>query len=106
MKSSLNNKLLIYGNHMPQLLKEIQKVHSQGLFSKMPRGPIGSYLEVPNSEFRDAVENVIGAGLLGAFLVNNTKDRQTLERIVAKFCQKRPIIITSAFSDTVRTSFR
>lgn len=88
---------------MHDLINDIRKAHSNGLFSKLPRGPIGSYVEVPNSEYLDVVENVIG-GLLGAFLVNNSKDRQLLEKIIAKYDKKRPMIVTTAFSDRVRSS--
>ncbi|XP_061389383.1 structural maintenance of chromosomes protein 6 [Musca vetustissima] len=101
IRASAKNKILIYGNHMPALLKDIQNAYSQGLFSKLPRGPIGSYVDVPNSQFRDIVENAIGSGLLGAFLVNNTKDRQILEKIFAKYEIRRPIVITTTFSDKV-----
>ncbi|XP_073832880.1 structural maintenance of chromosomes 6 [Musca autumnalis] len=101
VKASAKNKILIYGNHMPELLNDIRNAHSKGLFSKMPRGPIGSYVDVPNSQFRDVIENAIGKALLGAFLVNNAKDRQVIEEIFTKYNCRRPIIITTTFSDRV-----
>ncbi|XP_058974562.1 structural maintenance of chromosomes protein 6-like isoform X3 [Musca domestica] len=101
VKASAKNKILIYGKHMPELLTDIRKAHSQGLLSKLPRGPIGSYVDVANSQYRDVIENSIGRGLLGAFLVNNAKDRQILENIFTKYENCRPIIITVAFSDKV-----
>ncbi|XP_058980597.1 structural maintenance of chromosomes protein 6 [Musca domestica] len=101
VKASAKNKILIYGNHMPELLTDIRKAHSQGLFSKLPRGPIGSYVDVANSQYRDVIENSIGRGLLEAFIVNNTKDRQILEKMFTKYENCRPIIITAAFSDKV-----
>lgn len=86
---------------MPQLISEIKNAHSKGFFSQLPRGPIGSYVEVPNSQYRDIVETTIGTGLLSAFIVNNTKDRQTLEKILTKFSNNRPVIITNAFRSQV-----
>uniref|UniRef100_A0A1I8NV53 Rad50/SbcC-type AAA domain-containing protein n=1 Tax=Stomoxys calcitrans TaxID=35570 RepID=A0A1I8NV53_STOCA len=101
VKASAKNKILIYGNHMNDLINDIKRAHQKGMFSKLPRGPLGSYVEVPNSEFRDVVESVIGAGLLGAFLVNSTSDRQVLEKILAKYQAKRPMIITTKFAEAV-----
>uniref|UniRef100_A0A1B0FCJ7 Rad50/SbcC-type AAA domain-containing protein n=1 Tax=Glossina morsitans morsitans TaxID=37546 RepID=A0A1B0FCJ7_GLOMM len=52
-KESIKNKMLIYGRHMPELLKEIKKAHADGKFSVTPVGPIGAYLQVPNNQYRD-----------------------------------------------------
>lgn len=96
VKASVKNKLSIYGEYMPALVDEIKRAHKQGKFSQLPRGPIGNYVEVPKRQYRDIVENII-RGVLNAFIVHNTKDKQVLEAIWAKYSTSPPKIITTPF---------
>lgn len=86
---------------MPELIKHINKAHSEGKFSQLPRGPIGSYVEVPKRQYRDIMEYILGGALLNSFIVNNKRDRDTLGAILDKFVKKRPNIITTAFHNQV-----
>ena len=81
---------------MPALISEIEAAYKQGKFSQLPRGPIGSYVEVPRLQYRDIIESII-ARFLKAFIVNNTSDRQMLDGILTKYTNSPPRVIT--FSD-------
>lgn len=84
---------MIYGDYMPALIDEIKAAYKQGKFSQLPRGPIGSYVEVPRRQYRDIAESII-RGFLNAFIVNNTRDRQILNGILAKYTNSPPMVIT------------
>ncbi|XP_065365152.1 structural maintenance of chromosomes protein 6 [Calliphora vicina] len=101
VKASVKNKLSIYGEYMPALINQIRKAHSEGKFSQLPRGPIGSYVEVPRRQYRDVIESILNGALLNSFIVNNKKDRETLEAILDRFTPNRPNIITTAFRNQV-----
>uniref|UniRef100_A0A1A9WHF7 Structural maintenance of chromosomes protein 6 n=1 Tax=Glossina brevipalpis TaxID=37001 RepID=A0A1A9WHF7_9MUSC len=98
VKESIKNKMLIYGRHMPELLKEIDKARANGKLSVPPVGPVGAYLQVPNSQYRDSIESLIGPKVLQAFICDNASDRRTLEKILDKICKdNHPMIITTKF---------
>jgi chromosome segregation ATPase len=96
-KNASKDKLSAYGNSMSQLLQEIKHLYKQKRFSEMPRGPIGSYIEVPDANYRQVVENILG-NLLTSFVVNNDNDRQLLVKTKQKYQQLVQIqIITTEF---------
>ncbi|KAI9575195.1 hypothetical protein GQX74_015191 [Glossina fuscipes] len=98
VKESIKNKMLIYGRHMPELLKEIKKAHADGKFSVPPMGPVGAYLQVPNNQYRESVESLIDAKTLQAFICDNASDRRTFEHILSKLSKENHhMIITTKF---------
>lgn len=86
---------------MQALLDEIERHCRARKFSERPRGPIGSYLDVPEQKYRDVVENQIG-GLLRAFIVNNTADRMLLNSIIRQCLPNMQVtIVTAKFANKV-----
>lgn len=75
------NSLSVYGRGMAELVEKLDRLHKQGKFSEVPRGPLGSYIEVPDKKFRNAVENILGA-IVHAFFVNSDKDRILLSQVL------------------------
>ncbi|CAO1309708.1 unnamed protein product [Diamesa serratosioi] len=75
------NSLSAYGRGMAELVEKVQRLYSQGKFSELPRGPMGSYIEVPDKKYRNAIENILGA-IVHAFFVNCDKDRILLSKIL------------------------
>ena len=75
------DSLSVYGRGMAELVEKLHRLHSQGKFSELPRGPIGSYIEVPDKKYRNAVENIMGA-IVHGFFVNSDKDRILLSQVL------------------------
>lgn len=95
--------LSVYGQHMPQLVLRIEQEHNRGRFSKLPRGPLGRYVEVPDRKWRGTVEFILKNGLMNAFFVNSDKDRGFLMQLIKREFPniQMPNIITSKFVDQV-----
>lgn len=87
---------------MPNLVAAIEKHHKAGKFSKLPLGPIGSYVEVIDPKYRRCVEDTLRP-ILFAFCVDNMKDRATFDNLVkTQFpAAARCPIITSKYTDKV-----
>ncbi|XP_036339217.1 structural maintenance of chromosomes protein 6 [Rhagoletis pomonella] len=101
LQANKKNRYSIYGQEMQALLDEIERHCRARKFSDRPRGPIGSYLDVPEQKYRDVVENQIG-GLLRAFIVNNTADRVLLNSIIRQRLPNMQVtIVTAKFSNKV-----
>lgn len=75
------DSLSVYGRGMAELVEKLHRLHSQGKFTELPRGPIGSYIEVPDKKYRNAVENIMGP-IIHGFFVNCDKDRILLSHIL------------------------
>lgn len=75
------DSLSVYGRGMAEMVEKLHRLHSQGKFSELPRGPIGSYIEVPDKKYRNAVESILGQ-LVYAFMVNSDKDRILLSQVL------------------------
>lgn len=94
--------LQLYGDFMPRLVEDIEKLHKQGKFSAMPLGPIGSYVEVTDPKYLRYVEDILGKITTG-FLVNSVQDRHVLNELFKRtYPQAAQLpIITSRFMDHV-----
>lgn len=94
--------LRLYGDYMPQMLADIEKLHKQGKFSEMPLGPIGSFVEVTNPKYLRYVEDILGPMAVG-FLVNNARDRAVLSELFKRsYAQAANLpIVTSRFLNQV-----
>lgn len=75
------DSLSVYGRGMAELVEKLHRLHKQGKFSELPRGPLGSYIEVPDKKYRNPVENILGA-IVHAFFVNSDKDRILLSQVL------------------------
>jgi structural maintenance of chromosomes protein 6 len=86
---------------MNKLVTKIKQMTTQGQFSKLPRGPLGQYIQVPDKKWRAVVEQTIG-NHIRTFRVNNDADRVTLDNLIRKeFPQLQSTIITGKFADKV-----
>lgn len=105
-KCNTSNKdaLQVFGDYMPALVQNIKKLHENGKFSEMPRGPLGQYVEVIDEKWKAPVEGILGS-LMKAFLVNNVHDRNLLNQLIQKqFPEARSLsIVTSKFRHQVKT---
>lgn len=96
------NNLQLYGDFMPGLVADIDRLHKQGKFSEMPLGPVGSYIEVNDAKYVRYVEEVC-KNVLPAFYVNNSQDRAILSALIKRSYRQQKIpIITSKFLKKVR----
>lgn len=87
---------------MPQLISAIQALYKRGALTAMPRGPLGQYVELLDDKWKVAIETIMGS-LVHSFIVNDTKDRVILEKLInSEFPRhSRHAIITSRFTDRV-----
>ncbi|XP_037041026.1 structural maintenance of chromosomes protein 6 isoform X2 [Bradysia coprophila] len=102
---SSKNSLSLFGAFMPELINAIEQMHRKGEFRQMPRGPLGNYIEVVDHKFKGPVEAIIGKKLF-SFVVDSAKDREVLNRIMAKIAVRHPdvkhcSIISMRFKDDV-----
>lgn len=95
------HNLELYGNYMPGLVAEIEKLYKDGKFNEMPLGPIGSFIEVNDSKYLKYVEEILGK-FMKAFYVNDAKDGMLLSELFKKYPQTNQCpIITSRFINRV-----
>ncbi|XP_029345739.1 structural maintenance of chromosomes protein 6-like [Acyrthosiphon pisum] len=102
--SQQEDRINVYGNWMPKLVKAIEIAFSQNKFIKKPIGPIGAYIKVNNDKWIFAIENFLGRGTLRIFLVDNFTDNKVLQSIMDRIITgniKQPTVITSKFFDKV-----
>ncbi|XP_042912914.1 structural maintenance of chromosomes protein 6, partial [Parasteatoda tepidariorum] len=96
VKDSKNNRQIMFGEHTPSVLQEIQQ--NQRKFRKMPKGPIGLYIEVKDSRWTSAVEACIKPHMLRSFCADNSDDSRLLTQILQKYYTDRmPSVIISPF---------
>nr|XP_042902387.1 structural maintenance of chromosomes protein 6 isoform X2 [Parasteatoda tepidariorum] len=96
VKDSKNNRQIMFGEHTPSVLQEIQQ--NQRKFRKMPKGPIGLDIEVKDSRWTSAVEACIKPHMLRSFCADNSDDSRLLTQILQKYYTDRmPSVIISPF---------
>nr|XP_018915412.1 PREDICTED: structural maintenance of chromosomes protein 6 [Bemisia tabaci] len=97
------NTLNIYGPFMQQLNERINQACARGAFKHRPKGPLGQYVKVQDAEWGPAIERFLGPDLLKSFIVDNSKDNDTLMRIMREVCrnQRRPDIHCGTFNNTL-----
>ncbi|KAH8358801.1 hypothetical protein KR093_002544, partial [Drosophila rubida] len=95
-----SNKMSVYGENALQVAKSLMTQYSNNNHL-MPRGPIGMYITVPNSKYRDLIENQLSY-CLNSYIVNSDKDRLSLRALLQKtHSGKMPTIVTSRFTNQV-----
>ncbi|KAH8311177.1 hypothetical protein KR044_004680 [Drosophila immigrans] len=95
-----SNKMSVYGENALKVANALKTQYSKN-DPLMPRGPIGMYITVPNSKYRDLIENQL-AHCLRSYIVNSDKDRISLRAILQKtYSGNIPTIVTSAFTNRV-----
>ncbi|XP_014665142.1 PREDICTED: structural maintenance of chromosomes protein 6-like [Priapulus caudatus] len=103
LEESKTDRFRIYGQWVPQLIREVENAHKQGKFHQKPRGPIGAYMELTDQRWALAVEQCLG-GLMFAWCVNDHHDAGVLERIMVSVLprnNKKPQMLISRFKERV-----
>ena len=100
LQSSRSDTLAAFGEDMRTLVNELQRNKRQ--FRKLPKGPIGSMIQVKDHKWCTAVEQVF-KHTLKAFVVDNIHDLITFKAIVKRVVRRGhiPEAITSRFQDTI-----
>lgn len=91
-----SNHIGRFGQTMPDLVRRIQSNAQQ--FSVPPIGPLGQYLKVRDESWAPAVEEAVGRGFLCSFIVQTSRDAQTLQRMLP---QRGPRIQVLVFNMNV-----
>ncbi|XP_022165172.1 structural maintenance of chromosomes protein 6-like, partial [Myzus persicae] len=102
--SQQEDRIILYGNWMPKLVKQIEIANNQNKFIKKPIGPIGTCIKVNNDKWIFSVENFLSRNTLRTFLVDNFKDNEVLQSIMDRIITgntRKPTVITSKFFDNV-----
>ncbi len=101
LQSSRSDTLAAFGEDMRTLVNELQRNKRQ--FRKLPKGPIGSMIQVKDHKWCTAVEQVVKLNTLKAFVVDNQQDAKTFGAIARRVVRRGPIpdAITSRFQDTI-----
>ncbi|XP_034113769.1 structural maintenance of chromosomes protein 6 [Drosophila albomicans] len=95
-----SNKMSVYGDNALKVAMALKNQYGKN-DHLMPRGPIGMYITVPNSKYRDLIENQL-SHCLRSYIVNSDKDRISLRAILQRtYTSGIPTIVTSAFSNRV-----
>lgn len=90
------DNLAVYGAHIPRFVKALER--NKARFSTPPLGPIGRFIEVPETRYKGVIERLIG-GSLGSFIVNTPRDHQVFMELFNKECgrERCPGIIQRKF---------
>jgi chromosome segregation ATPase len=79
VKESEKNKLVAYGQNIPQLLENIKRTKWLG---DEPLGPLGMFVKVKEPEkWAELLRNQMG-GVLTAFAVTDARDQKTLKKML------------------------
>jgi chromosome segregation ATPase len=84
-----HNKLRIFGDKIPEVLKAIRSTSS---FSYKPVGPIGLHIKLRDLKWKFAMDAVIGA-YMESFVVRNFEDQRLLKNILDKYGCNNQIIV-------------
>ena len=101
LRSSRSDKMVAFGDDMRTLVNELQRNKRQ--FRKVPKGPIGSMIQVKDPKWCTAIEQVVKFNTLKVFVVDNQQDAKKFRSIAERVVRKGPIpeAIISRFQDTV-----
>lgn len=84
------NRLKMFGERMPDLIKDIER--NAGQFHRAPLGPIGMYVELKEKQWALPVEVIIGKEL-ESFVVKDQHDHDLLLSMFRKYNLRCPICI-------------
>lgn len=97
---SSESRLRVYGDYMPDLIRDIESSFKKGHLTKMPVGPLANHIENTMPEYRHCIEDLVGTLAL-AFCVNNDADGNVLRGIMRKHGANKLPVVTTKFSDRV-----
>ncbi|XP_022184189.2 structural maintenance of chromosomes protein 6 [Nilaparvata lugens] len=79
--------LALYGRWMPTFVEEINRAAKMGRFSKKPKGPLGTYLQVVDPHWAPVIENQLRRHLF-QFCLNDKADLKVFNEIVERICPR------------------
>lgn len=80
LNSTRSNRIMAFGQSIPQLL---QAINNETRWKKKPVGPLGLHLELKDQKWAPVLESVIGT-TLDAFSVTNHDDRRLLTELMRR----------------------
>lgn len=97
-----SNKMSVFGGPAMEVAQALKRQYSGSNVHYMPRGPIGMYLAVPNTKYRDLIENQL-SHCLRSYIVNSDKERVALRALLKKSYAggNIPNVITTSFTSHV-----
>ncbi|XP_077988309.1 structural maintenance of chromosomes protein 6-like isoform X2 [Glandiceps talaboti] len=101
LQASRLNKVAVFGNWVPNLLRDIDKAYDQGKFRQKPIGPIGAHLRLADPQWAIGTEACL-KGLLHSYCCDNYDDLKQLNDLLEKHVPRgrsMPSVITSKFTD-------
>ncbi|XP_042865205.1 structural maintenance of chromosomes protein 6-like [Penaeus japonicus] len=103
LRSQQSNVFTVYGQWVPEVLKQIDIEHKKGMFSAKPIGPLGAFIKLRDQKWGHVAEAII-ANRINSFCVNNQKDCHVLKQILNRVNfggSQKPIITVSRFRERV-----
>ncbi|KAG8896480.1 Structural maintenance of chromosomes protein 6, partial [Tulasnella sp. 408] len=83
-------KIRIHGNFIDRVLQDIERTSWRG--STPPFGPLGRYVTLKDSTYREVLQNQIG-GSMFQFVVSHPADRHLLVQILKRHSNQAPVVI-------------
>ncbi|XP_070538831.1 structural maintenance of chromosomes protein 6-like [Ptychodera flava] len=102
LEASRENKVAVFGNWVPALLREIDKLYQQRRFRRKPVGPVGAHLSLTDQNWAIGVEACL-KNLIHSYCCDNHEDENLLNKLLNDFVPRnrpRPSVITSQFMDS------
>jgi structural maintenance of chromosomes protein 6 len=79
-----------FGRSLPNAMRAVEQYIRAGKFQHPPIGPLGQYISVKDDDWACTVQEVIGDGMLGSFLVADAQDLAVLQSAFAEARAGRP----------------
>jgi chromosome segregation ATPase len=101
LNKSTRDRIHRFGANMYELDRAVRQCFQQGRFKKMPKGPIGMFVELKDHKYSIAVEQCLGQ-LMTAFICENYDDEKIMHQLINKFIQKhKPRVIVMDYSSNL-----
>lgn len=81
MQRSEQNRIYKFGQHIAELVADVERHAAQGKFKHKPKGPLGMYIDTRDFKYSLAIETCLG-NLLHSFVCQNYDDEQLLYRLI------------------------
>ncbi|ELU03571.1 hypothetical protein CAPTEDRAFT_218959 [Capitella teleta] len=103
LEDSRQDRYKRFGQHMPQMVKEIKQAVKEGAFHAEPLGPIGTYVTCKKPALALPVEMALGK-LMTAWCVTDHHDEFVLRKIFQRSMPQnmpKPVVVCSQFQNTL-----
>jgi chromosome segregation ATPase len=97
LEKSRENQIELLGDFMPRLLDRIRQYFKEGLFSRMPKGPIGLLVKPKAQIWALAIEQALSS-LMTSFICSNYTDERLMHQVfnecIPQVYQRPRVIVT------------